>query len=185
MFVRILSMACFASEAELEIFLDRLDPDHSQFASALWQNGVRTLHQLANAREPILPSCGLPELYIDDIKARADRTGETAPESSRVLTAVLESMDERLHTIELGVKLSPYQTKVRLRSASRASNESRPDNNEFKLALIRAYQPQQELKTTLFCMVTGVELPKKNIVGDAVAGQHNTKRTWYCGQGRQ
>jgi len=102
--------------------------------------------------------------------------GETAPESSRVLTAVLESMDERLHTIELGVKLSTYQTKVRLRySASRASNESRPDNKEFKLALIRAYQPQQELKTTLFCMVTGVELPKENIVGAHIAS--HSKRT--------
>jgi hypothetical protein len=69
-------MARFASVAELETFLGRLDPDYSQFASALWQNSVRTVHQLANAREPILLSCGLPELYIDDIKARADRTGE-------------------------------------------------------------------------------------------------------------
>jgi len=102
--------------------------------------------------------------------------GKTAPESSRVLTTVLERMDERLHTIELGVKLSTHQTKVRLRySASRASNESRPDNQEFKLALIRAYQPQQELKATLFCMVTGVELPKENIVGAHIAS--HSKRT--------
>ena len=69
-------MGRFASVAELETFLGRLDPDYSQFASALWQNSVRTVHQLANARESILLSCGLPELYIDDIKARADRTGE-------------------------------------------------------------------------------------------------------------
>ena len=69
-------MARFASVAELETFLGRLDPDYSQFASALWQNSVRTVHQLANAREPIWLSCGLPELYIDDIKARAGRTGE-------------------------------------------------------------------------------------------------------------
>ena len=69
-------MARFASEAELETFLGRLDADYSRFASALWQKGVRTAHQLTNAREPILLSCGLPELYIDDIKARADRTGE-------------------------------------------------------------------------------------------------------------
>ena len=69
-------MARFASDAELETILGRLDPDYSQFASALWQNGVRTAHQLANATEPILLSCGLPKLYIDDIKARADRTGE-------------------------------------------------------------------------------------------------------------
>ncbi|DBA84499.1 TPA: hypothetical protein ACH3X1_006117 [Trebouxia sp. C0004] len=85
-------------------------------------------------------------------------------------------MDERLHTIELGVNLSTYQTKVRLRySASRASNESGPDNKEFKLALSRAYQPQQELKTTLFCMVTGVELPQDNIVGAHIAS--HSKRT--------
>ena len=52
---------------------------------------------------------------------------------------------------------------------------SRPENEEFKLALIRAYQPQQELKTTLFCMVTGVELPKENIVGAHIAS--HSKRT--------
>ena len=99
--------------------------------------------------------------------------GETAPGLSRVLTAVLEvldgrleGLDGRLHTIELGLKLSTNQTKVRLwYSASRASNESRPDNQEFKLALIRAYQLQQEPKFTLSCMVTGVELPKENVVG--------------------
>ena len=69
-------MARFASEAELKAFLGKLDADYSQFASALWHNGVKTAHQLANARESILLSCGLPELYIDDIKARADTTGE-------------------------------------------------------------------------------------------------------------
>ena len=69
-------MARFASEAELETFLGRLNPDYSEFASALWQHGVKTPRQLANAREPILLSCGLPELYIDDIKATADRPGE-------------------------------------------------------------------------------------------------------------
>ncbi len=69
-------MARFASEAELETFLGKLDPDYAQYASAVWQNGVRTAHQLANARESILLSCGLPELYIDDIKARAVSAGE-------------------------------------------------------------------------------------------------------------
>ena len=69
-------MARFASEAELETFLGKLDPDYSQFASALWQNSVRTARQLANATKPLLLSYGLPELYIDDIKATADRTGE-------------------------------------------------------------------------------------------------------------
>ena len=69
-------MARFASQAELETFLSRLDPDYSQFASSLWQNGIRTARQLANATKPLLLSWGLPELYIDDIKATADRTGE-------------------------------------------------------------------------------------------------------------
>ena len=35
-------MARFAGEAELETFLGKLNPDYSQFASALWQTGVRT-----------------------------------------------------------------------------------------------------------------------------------------------
>ena len=120
--------------------------------------------------------------------------GDTPEESSRVLTAVLErlkgmdetwlerlkGMDERLHTIELGVKLGTHQRKVRLRySASRASNESRPDNTEFKLALMRAYQPQQELKSTLFCMVTGVELPQENIVGAHIAS-HSKRTVMEC-----
>ena len=42
-------MARFASEQELETFLGRLDPEYSQFATVLWQNGVRILHQFANA----------------------------------------------------------------------------------------------------------------------------------------
>ena len=73
---RTLIMARFASQAELDTFLSRLDLEYSQFASSLWQNGVRTARQLANASKPLLLSWGLPELYIDDIKATADRTGE-------------------------------------------------------------------------------------------------------------
>ena len=87
-------MAHCASEAELHTFLDRLDPDYSQFASTLWQHGVKTPRQLANATKPLLLSWGLPELYIDDIKATADRPGElntlhcmhTVLESSQVLS---------------------------------------------------------------------------------------------------
>ncbi|KAL3134767.1 hypothetical protein ABBQ32_007756 [Trebouxia sp. C0010 RCD-2024] len=44
---RVLSMARFSSEVELETFLGELDPDYSQFASALWQKGVKTARQLA------------------------------------------------------------------------------------------------------------------------------------------
>ena len=73
---RILSMARFASEAELRTFLGRLDPDYSQFASELWHKGFRTARQLTNASKSIFLSCGLPELWIDDIKATADKIGE-------------------------------------------------------------------------------------------------------------
>ena len=54
-------MARFASEAELEIFLGRLDPDYSQFAPTLWQKGVKTARQLANATKPLMvcQSCTL------------------------------------------------------------------------------------------------------------------------------
>lgn len=69
-------MARFSSEVELETFLGELDPDYSQFAATLWQKGVKTARQLANATKPLLLSWGLPELYIDDIKATADRAGE-------------------------------------------------------------------------------------------------------------
>jgi len=92
------------------------------------------------------------------------------------LVGKLKALDGRLRTIEQVCNLSTYEIKGRLwYSASKASNESRPENEEFKLALIRAYQPQQELKTTLFCMVTGVELPKENIVGAHIAS--HSKRT--------
>lgn len=148
----------------------------------LIEQGFDCPEALLDARDKSLEAILVRQGAVDAVLAwQADskpkqHLGETAPESSRVLTAVLESMDERLHTIELGVKLNTYQTKVRLRySASKASNESRPDNKEFKVALIRAYQPQQELKTTLFCMVTGVELPKENIVGAHIAS--HSKRT--------
>lgn len=76
-------MARSASKAELETCLGRLDPDYSQFAPTLWQNGVRTACQLANATKPLLLSWALPELCIDDIKATAGRTGVAA--SSDVL----------------------------------------------------------------------------------------------------
>ena len=82
-------MARFASQAELETFLSGLDLEYSQFASSLWQNGVRTARQLANATKPLLLSWGLPELYIDDIKATADRTGE--PNALKGMHSVLVS----------------------------------------------------------------------------------------------
>ncbi len=69
-------MACFASEAELQTFLGRIDPHYSRYAPTLWQNGVRTAHKLANTPKPFLLSWGLPEPYIDVIQATAGTTGE-------------------------------------------------------------------------------------------------------------
>lgn len=69
-------MARFASAAELESFLGKLEPDYAQYTSALWQHQVRTAHQLANASKSLLLSWGLLELHLDDIKARANSAGE-------------------------------------------------------------------------------------------------------------
>lgn len=69
-------MARFADEAELKQFLCALNSEYAQYASSMWKKGIRTAHHIANARELILLSCGLPALYIDDVKARAVRTGE-------------------------------------------------------------------------------------------------------------
>ncbi|KAL0021289.1 hypothetical protein WJX79_009826 [Trebouxia sp. C0005] len=94
---RILSMARFASEAKLETFLGRLDPDYSPSASTLWQQGVKTAFQLANARESILLACGLSELYIDDIKARADRTGGMSLQADEARAKIIncEAVDDK------------------------------------------------------------------------------------------
>ena len=97
-------MARFASVAELETFLGRLDPDYSQFASPSWQNSVRTVHQLANAREPILLSCGLPELYIGDIKVRADRTGGPNALKACTLCLVIHRCLVHLHCLVLSAQ---------------------------------------------------------------------------------
>ena len=105
--------------------------------------------------------------------------GGTAPDSSRVLAAVLESMDKRLHTIELGVRLSTrHKSDFGTPIAGPAMSQDQT-TKESKLALIKAYQPQQELKTTLFCMVTGVELPKENIAGAHIAS-HSKKTDMEC-----
>ena len=73
---RLVSVARFASAAELESFLCELEPDYAQYASALWQHQVRTPHHLANASKSLLLSWGLLEVHVDDIKARANCAGE-------------------------------------------------------------------------------------------------------------
>ena len=73
---RILSMARFGNVAELVTFLGKLDADYAEYAPALWQKGIKTPRQLANFSEPHYLACDVPEGHIDDIKARADTTGE-------------------------------------------------------------------------------------------------------------
>ena len=70
-------MAPFASEVELETFLGRLDPDYGQYASAVWQNGVRTAHQLANADKEDLVAAGVTSaIHAKDVKARPGPQGQ-------------------------------------------------------------------------------------------------------------
>ncbi len=69
-------MARFAIEAELETFLVKLDQDYGQYASAVWQNGVRTANQLANADKEDLVAAGVTSaIHAKDIKARAGPQG--------------------------------------------------------------------------------------------------------------
>lgn len=69
-------MARFENVTELANFLGELDEDYAGYAPALWQKGIRNAMQLANFREPHYLACAVPEGHIDDIKARADTTGE-------------------------------------------------------------------------------------------------------------
>ena len=69
-------MARFGNVAELATFLGKLDADYAEYAPALWQKGIKTPRQLANFSEPHYLACDVPEGHIDDIKARADTTGE-------------------------------------------------------------------------------------------------------------
>ena len=69
-------MARFATEAQLETFLGRLDLDYGQYASAVWQNGVKTAHQLANADKEDLVAAGvISAIHAKDIKPRAEPQG--------------------------------------------------------------------------------------------------------------
>ena len=62
-------MARFASQAELETFLGKLDPDYGQYAAAMWQNGVRTAHHLANAEKEDLVAAGAASaIHAKDIR---------------------------------------------------------------------------------------------------------------------
>ena len=72
-------MARFGDVAELASFLGKLDADYAEYAPALWQKGIKTPRQLANFSEPHYLACDVPEGHIDDIKARADATGELLP----------------------------------------------------------------------------------------------------------
>ncbi len=69
-------MARFANEADLETFLVKLDTDYGQYASAVWQNGVKTANQLANADKEDLVAAGVTSaIHAKDIKARAGPQG--------------------------------------------------------------------------------------------------------------
>lgn len=69
-------MARFASKAELEVFLDSLDPDYGQYATTMWQHGIRTARQLANAHKEDMLAAGVTSaMHATDIKASAGPQG--------------------------------------------------------------------------------------------------------------
>ena len=70
-------MAHFASEAELEAFLGKLNPTYGQYATALWSNGITTQRQLANADKEDLLAAGVTSaIHAKDIKAAAGTQGQ-------------------------------------------------------------------------------------------------------------
>ena len=99
-------MARFASLAELEVFLCKLEPEYAQYASVLWQRQVRAANQLANASKSLLLSWGLLELHVDDIKARAGSTGEHSASNSTRLTKFSSPVVHKVANV------SPQATRV-------------------------------------------------------------------------
>ena len=69
-------MVRFANEAELQVFLHNIESEYAQYAPTLWQHGLRTTRQLANASKPALLAWGLPDLHINDMQALAVSVGE-------------------------------------------------------------------------------------------------------------
>lgn len=98
-------MARFASAAELEAFLCKLEPDYGQYASALWQHQVRTAQQLANARKLLLLSWGLIELHVDDIKVRANNAGERLAYNAHISDKVRKMSVMLPHNMSLRMKI--------------------------------------------------------------------------------
>ncbi len=68
-------MARFASAAELESFLRKLEPDYAQYAPVLWQHQIKSERLLLNASKELLLSAGLCETHVHEIRAE-DRAGE-------------------------------------------------------------------------------------------------------------
>ncbi|KAA6426042.1 MAG: hypothetical protein FRX49_03894 [Trebouxia sp. A1-2] len=81
-------MARFENVAELATFLGKLDTDYAEYAPALWQKGIKTTRQLANFSEPHYLACAVPEGHIDDIKARADTTGQAKAQGQTFIVSL-------------------------------------------------------------------------------------------------
>lgn len=64
----------FETEAALLQFLQAWNAEYGQYAARLWQKGVRSFAQLANARDSTYHSAGVElEFHIDDLRAKAGR----------------------------------------------------------------------------------------------------------------
>ncbi len=65
-------MRVFKNLNELSGFLRDLGPQYTQYASKLWNYGVRSLQELMNASPSTLKKAGVAnDLHIDNIKASA------------------------------------------------------------------------------------------------------------------
>ncbi len=69
----------FSDQQELAAYLNSLDPTYGSHAERLWQAGLRTVNQLANAEQQTLMDAGVNAFEASDMKARAG--GETCSSS--------------------------------------------------------------------------------------------------------
>ncbi len=83
-------MTLFSSQLELKQYLVEINPRYSNYAEALWANGVNSSSQLGNAPAPILADFGVQNaLHAADIIAASKPTGKCCSNCKRSCLIVL------------------------------------------------------------------------------------------------
>jgi hypothetical protein len=65
-------MQAFCSESDLDKYLQRLGSHYSRYAKPLWEFGVRSAAELANASSATLKKAGIDnDLHLENVKGTA------------------------------------------------------------------------------------------------------------------